>query len=98
MGERAMDTPLFYWCLGASVLGFSLMGWDKRQAKRGGPRVPERRLFWVALLGGAAGALLGMYLFRHKTRRWYFRWGLPAMLLLQLGLLWFRWEYGTQLL
>lgn len=91
-----MEPPLlFYWCLGASVLDFALMGFDKRQAKRGGCRVPERRFFLVALLGGTAGAILGMHAFHHKTRHWYFRWGLPAILLLQLGLLWFRWEYGA---
>lgn len=93
-----MKSPLFLWYLGASVLAFSLMGYDKRQARKGGRRVSEGRLFLVALLGGAAGGLLGMYAFRHKTRHWYFRWGLPAILLLHLGLLWFRWEYGIQLL
>lgn len=93
-----MDQILLLWCLGLSVLGFLLMGYDKLQAKRGRRRVPEKSLFSVALLGGAAGAVLGMYLFHHKTRHWYFKWGLPAILLFQLGLLWFRWEYGTQLL
>lgn len=93
-----MDQILLLWCLGLSVLGFLLMGYDKLQAKRGRRRVPEKSLFSVALLGGAAGAVLGMYLFHHKTRHWYFKWGLPAILLLQLGLLWFHWEYGIELL
>lgn len=93
-----MSFPLLYWCIGASVLTFFLMGWDKRQAGKGGRRVPERRFFLLALLGGSPGAILGMYAFRHKTRHWYFKWGLPAILLLQLGLLWFHWEYGIQLL
>lgn len=86
------------WLLAFNALGFLLMGFDKLQAKRGGRRVPEKSLFSVALLGGAAGAVLGMYLFHHKTRHWYFKWGLPAILLLQLGLLWFHWEYGIELL
>ena len=93
-----MDQLLILWCLGFSVLGFFLMGYDKLQAKRGGRRVPEKSLFSVALLGGAAGAVLGMYLFHHMTRHWYFKWGLPAILFLQLGLLWFHWEYGVALL
>lgn len=93
-----MDQILLLWCLGLSVLGFLLMGYDKLQAKREKRRVPEKSLFSVALLGGAAGAVLGMYLFHHKTRHWYFKWGLPAILLLQLGLLWFHWEYGIELL
>lgn len=89
---------LWYWFLAASALEFCLMGYDKRQARRGGRRVAEGTLLSLALLGGAAGGVAGMYLFRHKTRHWYFKWGLPAMLLLQLGLLWFRREYGIQLL
>lgn len=93
-----MELPLLCWLLGVNMLTLIFMGWDKRQSKRGGRRVPERRFFLLALLGGAAGGLLGMYAFRHKTRHWYFRWGMPLILLLQLGLLWFRWEYGAQLL
>ena len=82
-----MDQILMLWCLGLSVLGFFLMGYDKLQAKRGRRRVPEKSLFSVALLGGAAGAVLGMYLFHHKTRHWYFRFGFPLLLLVQLLLL-----------
>ena len=93
-----MNAPMFYWCLAASILAFSLMGWDKRQARRGGRRTAEKRFFLLALLGGTPGAILGMYVFHHKTRHWHFRWGLPAILLLQLALLWFRWEYGVELL
>ena len=40
----------------------------------------------LAVLGGSAGAICGMYAFRHKTRHWYFRYGLPAILLAQLAL------------
>ena len=86
---------LLYWCLALSIMDFFLMGWDKRQSKREGRRVPEKRFFFLALLGGALGAVLGMYVFRHKTRHWYFKWGLPAIVLLHLGLLWFGWEYGV---
>lgn len=93
-----MKSPLLCWFLVASALEFCLMGYDKSQARRGGHRVAELTLLSLALLGGAAGGVAGMYLFRHKTRHWYFKWGLPAILLLQLGLLRFHWEYGTQLL
>lgn len=93
-----MNAPWVWWLAGINVLAFLLMGWDKRQARRGGRRMPEKWVFLLALLGGTPGAMLGMYAFRHKTRHWYFRWGLPAILLLQLALLWFRWEYGVELL
>lgn len=80
---------LLYWCLTLSLADFVLMGADKRRARREKWRVPEKWFFLLALLGGSPGAILGMYAFRHKTRRWYFKWGLPAILLLQLLALWY---------
>ena len=68
---------------------------DKRKAKRGAWRVPEKTFFLVALLGGSPGAILGMRLFHHKTRHWYFKWGLPAILIAQLALgLWLFWTWN----
>ena len=69
-----------------NLWAFGLMGFDKRRARQGGRRVRERTLFLSALLGGSLGALLGMYLFRHKTRHWYFVWGIPLILLAQAAL------------
>jgi uncharacterized membrane protein YsdA (DUF1294 family) len=61
--------PLFVaWLVGGSVATLLLYGVDKRQARRGGWRVPERILYGLALAGGVAGAWAGMFLFRHKTR------------------------------
>lgn len=77
---------LLLWTAGLSLWAFSLMGFDKRRAKKRKRRVRERTLLLTAALGGAAGAVLGMYLFRHKTRHWYFKYGLPAMLLVHLAL------------
>ena len=74
------------WVLCASLLDFVLMGVDKWKARHDRWRVPERAFFCVALLGGTPGAPLGMWTFRHKTRHWYFRYGLPALLLVQLAL------------
>lgn len=74
------------WLACASGLDFVLMGVDKRRARRDLWRVPEKTFFLLALLGGTPGALLGMWVFRHKTRHWYFRYGLPALLLAQLVL------------
>ena len=83
--------PLFaaLWLLLWSVILFVTMGADKRWARRAAFRVPEKTLFLLALLGGAPGGLLGMELFRHKTRHWTFVWGFRILTLLQLaGLLW----------
>ena len=75
------------WILVWSVVAFIAMGADKRKAKQGRWRVPEATLFLFALLGGALGATLGMHVFRHKTKHWYFRWGFPLILLVQAALL-----------
>ena len=77
---------LALWLLGVNLVAFALMGWDKRRARRDGRRVPERTLFLTALLGGSPGAILGMQLFRHKTKHWYFKFGMPAILIAQLAL------------
>ena len=69
-----------------NLAAFALMGADKRRARRGRWRISEKALFLSALLGGSAGAILGMQLFRHKTRHWYFVVGMPAILLAQLAL------------
>ncbi|SFQ95601.1 DUF1294 domain-containing protein [Desulfoscipio geothermicus] len=64
-------------------ISFFLFGLDKRRARRKHYRVAERTLFLAAWAGGSAGALAGMYLFRHKTRRPKFTLGIPLVLLLQ---------------
>ena len=65
-----------------NLVTFWVYGADKRRARRGQWRVPERTLFLLPLLGGSIGALAGMRVFHHKTRHWYFRWGIPAIFLL----------------
>lgn len=74
--------PLAYLLL-VNLIEFCLMGLDKRWSRRSGHRrVPERRFFLLALIGGAAGGILGMRAFRHKTKHWYFVWGMPLILAL----------------
>ena len=78
------------WLLFMSAVSFAAMGLDKLYAGRGEQRIPEKRLFLFAALGGAVGGLLGMYLFRHKTRHWYFVVGFWALFALQgAALYWF---------
>ena len=67
-----------------SVITFFVMGSDKRRAIRGARRVPEARLFLLALLGGGVGGLLGMYVFRHKTRHLHFVIGFPLIAAVQI--------------
>ena len=70
-----------------NIAGFAAMGIDKSRARRKVWRIPESTLFFIALIGGSIGSLLGMYGFRHKTRHWYFVWGMPAILVLQVAVI-----------
>ena len=70
-----------------NIVGFALMGIDKRKAIKRTFRIPEATLFIVALIGGSIGSILGMQVFRHKTRHWYFVFGMPAILVIQIVLL-----------
>ncbi len=69
-----------------NILGFALMGIDKRKAQRSAYRIPEATLFTTAIMGGSLGSVIGMYLFRHKTKHWYFKLGMPIILLIQVAL------------
>ena len=83
--------------LAVNILGFLLMGIDKWKARKGAFRIPESTLFIIAVIGGSLGSILGMYTFRHKTRHWYFVYGMPAILLLQLAAIFFITHSSTQL-
>ena len=66
-----------------SIIALVLYGTDKRRARQSRWRISESALLAVGLFGGAVGALLGMKLFRHKTKHWYF-WAVNILgLLLQ---------------
>ena len=68
-----------------NVIGVAVMWSDKRRARLHRWRIPEKVLFGVSLLGGSAGTWAGMYLFRHKTKHWYFVVGMPLILAAQLA-------------
>ena len=68
-----------------NIVAFFLYGIDKWKAKRNKWRVTEARLLWIAVAGGSIGALLGMKIWHHKTQHAKFRFGLPAILVLQIA-------------
>lgn len=70
-----------------NIVAFVLMGHDKRCARQGKWRVPEKTLFLVAACFGGLGGVLGMKVFHHKTQHWYFRVFFPVMLGMQVVLL-----------
>ncbi len=70
-----------------NIISFLLMRSDKQRARKNRRRIPERTLFLSAALFGALGGTLGMFVFRHKTKHWYFRVFFPVLLLLQAGII-----------
>ena len=69
-----------------NLVAFYLYWNDKRRAKKGRWRIPENTLLLIALIGGSVGALLGMKVFRHKTKHWKFKILVPLFLIMQVAL------------
>ena len=76
---------LVYWTLIFNIIAFTLYGLDKYLAKEGKRRISEKSLIFWAVIGGSIGAFLGMQIFRHKTQHKKFRYGVPAILLVQIA-------------
>lgn len=74
---------LIVWLVLINLIAFAMFGMDKKRARKRQWRISEKGLFLSALLGGSIGAICGMQVFRHKTKHWYFRIGMPLILLLQ---------------
>ncbi len=77
-------TYILLYLLAVNLLLFAVMGIDKYKAKHQLWRIPERTLFVLAAIGGSLGGILGMRIFHHKTLHPQFRYGFPAILILQL--------------
>ena len=67
-----------------NIIAFLAMYIDKRKAKKGKRRIPEKTLFILVGLGGGIGGILAMYLFRHKTKKTRFVIGFPAILIFEV--------------
>ena len=79
-----MNKLLIVYLLLINIAAFALFGADKRKARRNAWRISEKALFLSAVLGGSLGAMIGMRVFHHKTKHWYFVFGIPAILVLQI--------------
>ncbi len=72
-----------------NIVTFFVFGIDKKKAKKSKWRISEKTLFVLSVIGGSAGALAGMYTFRHKTKKTAFKIGIPAILIVQIVLICF---------
>ncbi len=78
---------MLYGILGINLIGFVLMGYDKRCAMLKKWRVSEKTLLGTAFCFGGVGVWIGMETFRHKTKHWYFKYLVPLAAMIQIGLL-----------
>ena len=76
-----------YYLIGINIIAFVIYGIDKRKAIKQKSRIRESTLLSLAFVGGSIGALLGMFLFRHKTKKAKFTVSVPLMLVIQLVIL-----------
>ena len=82
-----MTEALLYYLIVINVVTFLVYGIDKWKAKQGSWRISEATLLMLAVIGGSIGALLGMKVWRHKTQRKKFKYGLPLILIIQIILI-----------
>lgn len=76
-----------YYLLAVNIVAFVLYGIDKYKAKRNKWRISEAALLTVAVIGGSIGAWAGMRLWHHKTMHKKFKFGIPAIIILQVALM-----------
>ncbi len=69
-----------------NLVSFLVMFWDKRMSQLGKRRISEKALFFLALFFGGLGIYFGMFIFRHKTQKWYFVVGIPLIIALNIYL------------
>lgn len=79
----SMPNILIYLVI-VNLLGILVMYIDKRKAKYGKWRISENTLLTISIIGGSIGILIGMYWFRHKTKKSKFAWGIPTILIIQI--------------
>ena len=87
MSMNILHSYLAYYLLAINVVTFIVYGIDKYKAKKAKWRIPEATLLLLAVLGGSIGAWMGMKVWHHKTMHKKFKYGIPAILLIQIALM-----------
>ena len=86
-----LTSILLIYLAAINVVSFFTYGIDKLKARKDKWRIPEATLLWMAVLGGSIGAWLGMKAWHHKTLHKKFKFGVPAILIIQLALVLLIW-------
>ena len=84
---NTLDSYLIYYLLAINAVAFIMYGIDKYKAKKAKWRISEATLLLLAVLGGSIGAWMGMKVWHHKTMHKNFKYGIPAILLMQIALM-----------
>ena len=84
---NTLHSCLAYSLLVINAVTFIVYGIDKYKAKKARWRIPEATLLLLAVLGGSIGAWMGMKVWHHKTKHKKFKYGIPAILLIQIALM-----------
>jgi len=82
-----ISLSLLYYLIAINAITFITYGIDKWKARKNKWRIPESTLLLLAVFGGSIGTFLGMRVWRHKTMHKKFKYGIPSILVLQIGLL-----------
>lgn len=82
-----ISLSLLYYLIAINAITFIIYGIDKWKARKNKWRIPESTLLLLAVFGGSIGAFLGMRVWRHKTMHKKCKYGIPSILVLQIGLL-----------
>ena len=80
-----MHYELIIYLAAVNVVTFFMYGIDKLKAKRSKWRISEATLLWMAVIGGSIGAWLGIKIWHHKTMHKKFKYGVPAIIILQIA-------------
>ena len=84
---NTLHSCLAYYLLAINAVTFIIYGIDKYKAKKAKCRIPEAILLLLAVFGGSIGAWMGMKVWHHKTMHKKFKYGIPAIMLIQIALM-----------
>ena len=75
---------MIYYLVIINIIGIFIMYIDKKKAIKKSYRIPEKNLFFICMIGGSLGIIIGMYKFRHKTKHNKFVYGVPLLLIINI--------------